>query len=156
MTAFWKRKRPPVAGPIDLPDINVWLALSVADHIHHARARHYWYEEASDRLAFCRVTALGFLRLLTNAAAMDGQPLTVPQAWRAYGDFRRLPEVVLTAEPEGCETWLEQWALGGRPAPRQWTDAYLAGFAKTGGLRFVSFDGDFARFDGLDLLRLEV
>jgi toxin-antitoxin system PIN domain toxin len=144
-----------VAGPIDLPDINVWLAFSVADHVHHARARHYWYEEAGDQLVFCRMTALGFLRLSTNASAMDGQPLTVPQAWRAYSDFRRLPEVVLAAEPEDCETWLEQWALGGRPTPRQWTDAYLAAFAKAGGLRLVSFDGDFVHFDGLDLLRLE-
>jgi toxin-antitoxin system PIN domain toxin len=144
-----------VAGPIDLPDINVWLAFSVADHVHHARARHYWYEEAGDQLVFCRMTALGFLRLSTNASAMDGQPLTVPQAWRAYSDFRRLPEVVLAAEPEDCETWLEQWALGSRPTPRQWTDAYLAAFAKAGGLRLVSFDGDFVHFDGLDLLRLE-
>jgi len=38
---------------------------------------------------------------------------------------------------------------------RQWTDAYLAAFAKAGGLRLVSFDGDFVHFDGLDLLRLE-
>jgi len=144
-----------VAVPIDLPDINVWLAFSMADHVHHLRARHYWYEESGEQLAFCRVTALGFLRLATNAAATDGQPLTVPQAWRAYGDFRRLPEVVLAAEPEGCETWLAQWALAGRPTPRQWTDAYLAAFAKTGGFRLVSFDGDFVRFDGLDLLRLE-
>lgn len=144
-----------MAGPTDLPDINVWLAFSVADHVHHARARHYWYEEAGDQLAFCRVTALGFLRLSTNASAMDGQPLTVPQAWRAYSDFRRLPEVVLAAEPEGCEPWLEQWAVGGRTTPRQWTDVYLAAFAKAGGLRLVSFDRDFVHFDGLDLLRLE-
>jgi len=101
------------------------------------------------------VTALGFLCLATNAAAMGGQPLTVPQAWQAYGDFRRLPEVVLAAEPESCETWLEHWALGDSPAPRHWTDAYLAAFAKAGGLRLVTFDGDFNRFDGLDLLRLE-
>ncbi|MEA2601733.1 MAG: uncharacterized protein QOF89_2725 [Acidobacteriota bacterium] len=144
-----------MAGPIDLPDVNVWLAFSVADHVHHQRARRYWYEESADQLAFCRVTALGFLRLATNAAAMGGQPLTVPQAWQAYGDFRRLPEVVLAPEPVGCEDWLEQWALGDSPASRQWTDAYLAAFAKAGGLRLVSFDGDFNHFDGLDLLRLK-
>jgi toxin-antitoxin system PIN domain toxin len=144
-----------VAGRIDLPDINVWLAFSVADHAHHARARHYWYEEAADQLAFCRVTALGFLRLATNFAAMGGQPLTVRQAWQAYGDFRRLPEVLLAAEPEGCEALLGEWALGGSSTPRGWTDAYLAAFAKADGLRFVSFDHDFNRFEGLDFLRLE-
>lgn len=144
-----------MAGPIDLPDINVWLAFSVVDHAHHQRARRYWYDESGDKLAFCRVTALGFLRLSTNSAAMAGQPLTVPQAWKVYGEFRRLPEVMLAVEPEGCEAWLEHWAMGNNPAPRQWTDAYLAAFAKAGGLRLVSFDGDFNRFDGLDLLRLE-
>jgi toxin-antitoxin system PIN domain toxin len=145
-----------VAGPIDLPDINVWLAFSVADHAHHQRARHYWYEEAGDQLAFCRVTVLGFLRLATNAIVMGGQPLTVPQAWQAYDAFRRLPEVLLADEPQGCEAWLERWALANRPTPRQWTDAYLAAFARAGGWRLVSFDRDFARFDGLDWLRLEV
>jgi uncharacterized protein len=144
-----------VPSTIDLPDINVWLAFSVADHAHHQRARSYWYEESADRLAFCRVTALGLLRLLTNGTAMGGQPLTVPQAWQAYRAFHDLPEVMLAAEPEGCEDWLERWALGQRATARQWTDAYLAAFAKAGGLRLVSFDGDFTHFDGLDLLRLE-
>ncbi len=86
---------------------------------------------------------------------MGGRPLTVPQAWQAYQDFRRLPEVLLADEPESCEVWLERWALGERPAARQWTDAYLAAFARAGGLRVVSFDGDFTRFDGLALLHLE-
>ena len=144
-----------MSGPIDLPDINVWLAFSMADHLHHPRARRYWYEEAGDRLAFCRLTALGFLRLSTNASAMGGQPLTVSQAWQAYRAFRRLPEVLLADEPEDCESWLERWALGNRSTPRQWTDAYLAAFAAAGGFRIVSFDGDFTRFDGLDLLHLE-
>jgi uncharacterized protein len=144
-----------VPGPIDLPDVNVWLAFSVADHPQHQRARHYWYEESGNQFAFCRVTVLGFLRLSTNAKVMSGQPLTVPQAWEAYRAFRRLPEVLLADEPEDCEAWLEHWALGNRPTPRQWTDAYLAAFAQAGGMRLVSFDGDFTRFDGLDLLRLE-
>jgi toxin-antitoxin system PIN domain toxin len=148
------KKRPRVA--IDLPDVNVWLAFSMADHEHYQRARRYWYDESADRLAFCRVTALGFLRLSTNAAAMSGQPLTVPQAWEAYQAFRRLPEVLLADEPEDCETWLGDWAQGNRPTSRQWTDAYLAAFARAGGFRIVSFDGDFTRFEGLDLLRLEV
>ena len=145
-----------MAGPIDLPDINVWLAFSVADHEHHQRARQYWYEEAGDQLAFCRVTALCFMRLSTNSTVMGGKPLTVPQAWQAYSAFRRLPEVLLVDEPEGCETWLEQWAMGNRPPPRQWTDAYLAAFARAARLRFVSFDGGFSQFDGLDLLHLAV
>ena len=45
---------------MDLPDINVWLALVDERHIHHARVRHYWEREATDKLVFCRVTMMGF------------------------------------------------------------------------------------------------
>lgn len=140
---------------IDLPDVNVWLAFSFADHVHHQRARRYWYDESAGQLAFCRVTALGFLRLSTNTKAMHGQPLTVPQAWQAYRTFRRLPEVLFAAEPGDCETWLERWVQGNRFTPQGWTDAYLAAYAMGAGLRLVSFDGGFEGFDGLDLLHLE-
>lgn len=34
------------------------------------------------------------------------------------------------------------------------TDAYLAAFAESAGLRMVTFDKDFERFEGLDCLRL--
>ncbi len=140
----------------DLPDINVWIALSMADHPHHERARHYWYEESADSLHFCRVTALGYLRLLTNSTVMGGNPFTVPQAWQAYGAFLRLPEVTLKSESESCEVELGAWATQNEPSPRRWTDAYLAAFARTSGLRLVSFDRDCTLFQHIDSHRLEV
>jgi len=42
-----------------------------------------------------------------------------------------------------------------RWATRFWTDAYLAAFARSAGMRLVSFDAGFARFDRLDCLLLE-
>ncbi len=36
-----------------------------------------------------------------------------------------------------------------------WTDAYLAAFAVSGGLRMVSCDGVFHRFPGLEFLNLQ-
>jgi toxin-antitoxin system PIN domain toxin len=144
-----------VDGLTDLPDVNVWLALSVPDHSHHPRARQYWYEESGSELAFCRVTALAFLRLTTQPAVMGGEPLTVREAWEAYVALRKLPEVVLAVEPDGCEDLLAAWAREPEATPRLWTDAYLAAFARAGAYRLVSFDSDFGRFQGLDLLRLE-
>jgi uncharacterized protein len=143
-----------VDGPVDLPDVNVWLALSLPDHPHHGRAHRFWRDESGREVAFCRVTALGFLRLLTLPAVMGGKPLGVPEAWRAYDSLRRLPEVVFAAEPGGCEALLKAWATAGDPTPRLWTDAYLAAFARAGGFRLVSFDRDFNGFAGLDLLWL--
>jgi hypothetical protein len=138
----------------DLPDVNVWLALSVADHPHHSVARRYWYKESAGHLAFCRVTALALLRLLTNNHVMAGAPLSTARAWEAYLGFRRLPEVVLASEPEGSEAVLGSWLTKDRFPARLLTDAYLAAFAQAGGFRLVSFDEDFGRFDGVEVLRL--
>ncbi|MDP1902558.1 MAG: hypothetical protein Q8K96_19230 [Rubrivivax sp.] len=106
----------------DLPDVNVWLALAVQEHPHHAAARQYWANEAAARLHFCRVTMLGLVRLLTQPRLMG------PATMRRY-------------------------VGAGLPA-RLITDAYLAAFAAACGLRLVTFDRDFGRFEGLHLLRL--
>jgi predicted nucleic acid-binding protein len=86
-----------VPAPIDLPDVNVWLAYSMEDHVHHKRAKAYWLDESADRVAFCRTTALGFLRLSTNTHVMGGAPLSAEEAWRAYTSMRRVSEIVLDA-----------------------------------------------------------
>lgn len=138
----------------DLPDINVWLAHGVEDHPDHERAIRYWSDEAATQVAFCRVTALGLLRLSTHAAPMRGKPLGVGEAWAAYQAIVTLPEVTFALEPPGCESVLGQWVDRGHVAPRLWTDAYLAAFAVASGMRLVTFDSDFTRFPGLDLLLL--
>lgn len=144
-----------VSDSIDLPDVNVWLALTVADHPHHDRARRYWNEESAERIAFCRITALGFLRLCTNHHVMGGNPLSMMDAWNAYMAFRALPEIMLVAEQPDCERVLKTWVLEINMTPRMWTDAYLAAFAVSSDVRLVSFDADFVRFARLDFLQLE-
>lgn len=139
---------------IDLPDINVWFARGMEDHPHHERAARYWREEAAERIAFCRVTALGLVRLSINAGPMGGSPLSVPQAWSAYQSILALPEVYLAPEPATCEAVLDDWIWQGLVTHRLWTDAYLAAFAVSAGMRLVSFDRDFTRLPGLDLLHL--
>ena len=52
---------------VDLLDVNVWLALSTSEHPHHALAHSYWRDASAERLAFCRVTVLSFLRLTTHS-----------------------------------------------------------------------------------------
>lgn len=139
----------------DLPDVNVWLALSLPDHPHHPRAQRYWFDESGDQMVFCRITALAYVRLSTQPKVMDGEPLTVASAWQAYRAYRELPEVTLADEPHGCESQLEVWATQSLFGARLWTDAYLAAFAMVGAFRLVTFDHDFTRFSGLDLLHLK-
>lgn len=140
----------------DLPDLNVWIALSVDNHVHHARARRYWRVEGAQAPAihFCRHTMLGFLRLLTQPKLMGAAACSPSQAAARYLALRALPEVALAPEPSGCEAAFLGYArVPGFPA-RLWSDAYLAAFSSSAHLRLVTFDADFARFEGLDCLRL--
>jgi len=138
---------------MDLPDINVWLALVDERHAHHTRARHYWEHEAADKLAFCRVTMLGFLRLSTHAQVMQN-PLSPEEAWATYRQFLTMPVVCLLAEPAGTDTHFEGLSTNSAFVHRLWTDAYLAAFAQANPCRLVSFDADFKRFAGLSFLHL--
>ncbi len=137
----------------DLPDVNVWLALAAQEHPHHAAALQYWQNGAAARLHFCRVTMLGLVRLLTQPRLMGPAALSATEALAHYGRFAALPEVGLAAEPADTSAALRRYVGAGLPA-RLITDAYLAAFAAAGGLRLVTFDRDFRRFEGLHLLRL--
>jgi toxin-antitoxin system PIN domain toxin len=159
-TGSRRAAEPPAPGYLsagDLPDLNVWLALSVDNHVHHERARRYWREEGARAAAihFCRLTMLGLLRLLTQPKLMGAATCSPADAVRRYQALRTLPEVRLASEPTGCEETLLAYVRAPGFVPRLWTDAYLAAFARGAGLRLVTFDADFARFEGLDLLALE-
>jgi toxin-antitoxin system PIN domain toxin len=138
----------------DLLDVNVWFALAVENHPHHAAAQSHWHAEPQSWRYFCRSSAMSLVRLLTTPAAMENRPLTLPQAWRLYSKFRQLPRVGLMSEPNDLEPTLTS-LIGAALPTRHLTDAYLAAFAKTAGLRLVTFDRDFSRFDKLDWRRLE-
>lgn len=129
----------------DLPDINVWLALAVEEHPHHAAARAYW-ATAPDRW-FCRVTMLGLVRLLCQPRVMGEGALALAEALALYDRFRGIRGVGLLADAEGCDARLSSLVAAAAPLPaRLWTDAYLAAMAQSAGLRLVSFDADFRRF----------
>ena len=139
---------------VDLLDANVWLALAAEAHTHHDHAKAYWEEQAAPSTAFCRVTQLAFLRLLTNKTVMGNHTLSPSAAWSTSADFLALPEVRLLEEPLGLDEAWGRFAGIGRTSPNLWTDAYLAAFASSGGMRLVSFDKGFSRFQGLDRLIL--
>lgn len=139
---------------IDLPDINVWLALTCEDHEHHARARRYWENEGASQFAFCRITMLGLLRLATNVTVMQNRPFTAPEAWKIYRDFMALPEVMFLGEVLDIEVRFGVHSDAPKFPTHRWTDAYLAAFAQGSGCRLVSFDTGFDRFRELEVLCL--
>ena len=139
-----------------LCDSNVWLALALSKHAHHAAARE-WFEavEEPESICFCRATQQTFLRLLTNASVLSpygNLPLTNRQAWETYAALRADDRVVLRAEePAGLETRWERLAVCDTASPKIWMDAYLAAFALAGGYQMVTTDAAFKQFRGLNL-----
>jgi toxin-antitoxin system PIN domain toxin len=139
---------------IDLPDVNVWIALSAPDHEHRVRAERYWTDEAAPRLAFCTVTMLGLVRICSNAPLFSGAPLGPADAWAILQGWMGFDEIVYLSEPDECRLELGRMLAAGTVVRRAWTDAYLAAFAITAGARIISFDTDFHQFPGLDFLQL--
>jgi toxin-antitoxin system PIN domain toxin len=125
-----------------LIDINVWLALTWDQHPQHVPAFR-WYASIDDAaLLFCRLTMLGFLRLLTNAQVMGDSTTTVAGALLLYDRWREDPRVDLAAEPSGTEGLFRQAMAPHslQPATKAIADCYLAGFAEAAGAHLVTFD----------------
>lgn len=129
-----------------LPDVNVWIALTSDRHIHHPLAKAWLGCTGIEPVAFCRITELGFLRLLTNRHVMGEDVLSPTEAWRVYDELRMDSRVVFLSEGAGfAEPWrkLGQRIAGG---PNAWTDAYLAAFAAHAKATAVTLDRKFVSY----------
>lgn len=139
-----------------LCDSNVWLALALSKHVHHAAVRD-WFEGVDEpaSVLFCRATQQTFLRLLTNASVLGpygNPPLSNREAWEAHRALLADDRIVLRVEePVGLEPHWERLALRDTASPKLWMDAYLAAFALAGGYRMATTDAAFRQFPGLDL-----
>jgi toxin-antitoxin system PIN domain toxin len=124
-----------------LPDVNVWIALAAELHIHHRLVRS-WFANLgrADHVSFCRVTQLGFLRLLTNPHVMKEEVLIPADAWLAYRALRMNARVNYRFEPaELSEVW-DAFTPPHANSPNLWTDAYLCAISKAAAAIFVTLD----------------
>ena len=140
-----------------LADVNVWLATLVAEHPHHDAATGWWREgvlPAGEDVAFCRLTQLGLLRLLTSESVMGRQRLDHAHAWAVFAEIAAQERVKFLEEPTGIDEHLADLCSREGSSPGFWSDAYLAAFARAGRHRFTTFDRGFRRFAGLELLLL--
>ena len=134
---------------ITLPDINVWVALASDGHVHHGRAGDWFRATAEAGAAFCRVTQMGFLRLLTNTRVMGDDVLSQRQAWIVCEQLARDHRVVFAMEPVNIEPVWKKLTQSAFAATSLWTDAYIAAFALLHNFHVVSFDSGFRRIRGL-------
>ena len=124
------------------PDINVWIALAYEGHEHH-RAAAIWFAGLNEEIAyFCRLTQLGFLRLLTHPSVMRRDVRSQAEAWQAYDVLQTDERVAFQGEEdaEQVESVLRRLTSAKHSSSKQWPDAYLAAFARTAGLTLVTFD----------------
>ena len=116
-----------------LPDVNVWLALGHDLHSHHAAAGT-WFEAAEGAsIAFCRVTQIALLRLLTDRRVMTDDVLTADRAWAVFDGLKLDTRVQLAPETPGVNAAFRQFTHRRRVGAGSWTPAYLATFAQVAG-----------------------
>jgi toxin-antitoxin system PIN domain toxin len=126
------------------PDINVWVALTHAGHVHHDVASDWYASLASDaRFHFCRFTQLGFLRLLTAEIVMGDDVMKQPEAWAVYDRWLEDDRVAFLEEPPGLDRRFRALTRLKSASPKVWADAYLAAFAGQSQLTLVTFDRAF-------------
>jgi toxin-antitoxin system PIN domain toxin len=125
------------------PDLNVWLALSVAGHRHNGEA-WTWLGLLPERsrLIFSWYTQLGLLRLLTNPAVMEEHTLTLGKAWGVYDRWLKDPRVTFYPEPRNLEkVFREVTAPFAGTAASKWVgDCYLLAWAVQSDAALVTFD----------------
>jgi toxin-antitoxin system PIN domain toxin len=122
-----------------LLDSNVWLAAAWRNHSHHGVASR-WMNSEDDDLAFCRVTQMALLRLVTNPAITQNDVMTRRQAWEFVERFTSDPRVRFLAEPQGL---LQLWMAFSKRDDKShllWTDDYLAAFAQAASVELVTLD----------------
>jgi hypothetical protein len=128
------------------PDVNVWIALAVADHPHHAAASRWWNGNSAIT-GFSRITQLGLLRLLTTASVMGGVPLSNATAWDVFDAFSADERVRVFPDFPTLDDSFRVLSSTAQSSPKMWVDAYLAAYAIANRATLITFDRGFQRFD---------
>jgi hypothetical protein len=125
-----------------LPDLNVWLALSWASHMHSDAAWAWFSPETGGRFLFCPLTQVGLLRLLATSAVMGEDVLTIGQAWKVYD--RRLEDsrIGFRLELAGLDAAFRAASrrVSRSSSPKALGDCYLLAVAQVANAALVTFD----------------
>ena len=141
---------------VSLCDVNVIVAL-VHDAHEHSGIANDWLESISRRrqVRLCRVSQLGFLRVITSPRVFGRYALRAVEAWSAFDTLISDDRFSYTEEPKDTELVFRELAEALQPGAVVGTDVYLAAFARAGEFEIVTFDGGFRRFSGLRARVLE-
>jgi toxin-antitoxin system PIN domain toxin len=130
-----------------LVDVNVVFALLVERHVHHVIAWKWWRKREKDSVGLCLPVRLGVLRLLTNARAMEGVPVSTLEALEAWNRFEEDPRTFWVPDQGRAHELVFRRFVGGREStPNLWTDAWLVALAETAEIGLTSFDSGFRSY----------
>jgi len=119
-------------------DINVLLALHDGLHLHHKRSEDWWLANREPGWASCPLTQNGFVRIASQPAYANRQPLQDALARLRSAtqgaDHAFWPDDVSILDP----AVVDHTRIFG---PNQITDVYLLALAVRHGGRLVTFDG---------------
>jgi toxin-antitoxin system PIN domain toxin len=134
-----------------LPDVNVLIYAFRADDPHHAVCKA-WLESVvhgDARFAISPLALSAVVRITTNPRTFS-QPSSLPDAFGYCEDLLTQPHCEIV-QP-GDRHWgifRDLCAKSGTRGPRV-TDAWFAALAIEHGCTWITYDRDYARFDGLD------
>lgn len=132
---------------IALVDANVWLPILLERHEHHAVATAWWRERHASSCCWCRPIQQTVLRILTNRTVMGDDTLTPEAAWHVWEKLVLDDRTAfLPMEPSGLEIVWQANIAARAATPKLWMDAYLAAWAQSAGLAFVTFDVGFRSY----------
>ncbi|QLQ09070.1 MAG: PIN domain-containing protein [Nocardioidaceae bacterium] len=138
-----------------LLDVGVGFAAMLESHVHHSAALRLVDEAEERSLGVCRVTQLGWLRLLSNPVTAGSAVLSRIDAWEAVDAVLEDSRVVYLEEPPGTGERFRKLSAANDQSHKLWTDDYLAAFALTGGHAFATLDKKFEeRYPALQVLTL--
>lgn len=139
---------------IKLVDANVLLFASDVEAIEH-RTSTEWLDEAlagSETVAFPWASLIAYMRISTHPAVF-ASPNSISQArTMVSGWLDSPPSTVLDPGPRHLDFLTRCIEDAGR-AGALVSDAHIAALALEHGADIVSFDHDFARFDGVRWIR---
>lgn len=135
-------------------DVNVLVAAHMAGHPHHSTAlRALTAALEADTVIIPDAVWSGFLRIVTNPRifvqpALIDEAIAFTRAVCATENYRHLPGLTNTIGP--FLDLVKQSAATAALVP----DAYIAAIAQSHSCPVMTFDRDFRRFDGVELVEL--
>ncbi len=119
-----------------LLDVNVLIALTWPQHIHHARA-HQWLSASPRSWATTPVTEAAFVRLSMNRSVV-GSPVSAPEALGLLDAIRTHPDSVFVPDDSSlAEPVIDLRRLASHS---QVTDFHLVNLCAGAGLRLATLD----------------